>query len=64
MPHTTEREKNYNYMELNFITQLDYPLVVKYYDTFKEINKKELWLLVEYLDGGSLHEATKRIQVK
>lgn len=57
MPHTTKRQKTNNFHEASILHALDHPNVVKYL-TCHEI-KDDLWLVMEFLEGGTFEEAAR-----
>lgn len=40
--------------EVNILTRLDHPNIVKYYETY--VDEKYIYLVMEYIDGGELFE--------
>jgi calcium-dependent protein kinase len=40
--------------EVNILTKLDHPNIVKYYETY--IDEKYIYLVMEYIGGGELFE--------
>jgi len=57
MPHTTSRQKANNFHEASILHALDHPNIVKYL-TCHEI-KDDLWLVMEFLEGGTFEEAAR-----
>ena len=60
MPHNTDKEKASCLNEVEIVSKSSHPCIVGYIGSFFEASKKELWMLVKYLDGGNLHEALKQ----
>ena len=40
--------------EVNILTHLDHPNIVKYYETYTD--EKYIYLVMEYIDGGELFD--------
>jgi len=58
VPHLSEREQWNNYDEIYFLKSCAHSCVVKYYDSY--ICRDEMWIVMEYLEGGSLQQAVSR----
>jgi len=56
LPHVTPKEKKHNLNEMNFLTFCKHPNIVEYYSSV--LLKNELLILMEYMEGGTLTEAT------
>jgi len=58
---TSEKERKYHTAEISYLkfcnTPKPHPNIVKYIDCFK--NSNELWLIMEYMEGGTLYQAIK-----
>eukprot|EP01100_Stratorugosa_tubuloviscum_P005285 TRINITY_DN2379_c0_g3_i1.p1 TRINITY_DN2379_c0_g3~~TRINITY_DN2379_c0_g3_i1.p1 ORF type:complete len:252 (-),score=122.66 TRINITY_DN2379_c0_g3_i1:66-821(-) len=57
MPHTTQKEVNNNFNEISFLKSLDHPNIVKYYRCYLGKQGEELWVIMEFLEGGTLTQA-------
>lgn len=64
MSHATLKERSNNLREIGFLRKLDHLNIVRYYRTYRGFNLKdvkpppsELWLIMEYLEGGTLSQA-------
>jgi len=55
MPHVTRSERHKNLREVAFLHHLVHNNIVKYEGAI--IADSELWLLMEWMDGGTLHQA-------
>jgi len=61
MPHKTDKEIRMNFNELGYLRYCAHPNVVKYHRSYLHDNE-ELWLLMEFLEGGTLSQATANFQ--
>eukprot|EP01102_Stenamoeba_stenopodia_P019607 TRINITY_DN744_c0_g1_i1.p1 TRINITY_DN744_c0_g1~~TRINITY_DN744_c0_g1_i1.p1 ORF type:complete len:579 (+),score=132.05 TRINITY_DN744_c0_g1_i1:180-1916(+) len=64
MSHSSLKERSNNLREIGFLRKLDHLNIVRYYRTYRGFNLKdvkpppaELWLIMEYLEGGTLSQA-------
>lgn len=55
MKHRSKKDISQNYSEIKYMKHLSHPNIVKYISSYEY--KEELWLLMEYLDGGTLSDA-------
>jgi len=58
MSHLTDKEIKHNTDEINFLSFCNHPNIVKYYASMFFGN--ELWIVMEFMEGGTLAEAVKR----
>jgi len=56
MPNVTPKEKKTNMKEVYLLNGLKHPNIVVYDKSFK--TKDELWIVMEFMEGGTLKEAT------
>jgi len=67
LPHKEKGDRLANYSELFYIHRLDHPNIVQFKTAFlipaggitKDSNIPEIWMCMEYLQGGTLNEASK-----
>uniref|UniRef100_A0A6B2KZ07 Protein kinase domain-containing protein n=1 Tax=Arcella intermedia TaxID=1963864 RepID=A0A6B2KZ07_9EUKA len=62
VPHTTDKQKYNNYSEIGFVASCDHPNIVKFYEAYLIADKKgveEVWMVFQYLHGGTLAEAAR-----
>jgi len=57
LPHISRRSRSHNYCEIGYLATCKHRNIVNYYDTF--IVDQEIWIVMEYLEGGTLSEAAK-----
>lgn len=57
MPHTTRKQKSSNFHEVSLLYACNHPNLVKFI-TCHEV-KDELWIVMEYMEGGTFEEAAK-----
>lgn len=62
MPHQTEKEIKANLTEIGYLRQCDHPNIVKYLSAYRVNN--EIWLIMEFLEGGTLSDAVKGFKFK
>lgn len=60
MSHVNEREMWSNFDEIYFLQQAAHPCVVKYQTAY--MCRDEIWLVMEYMEGGTLQDAVQRIR--
>jgi hypothetical protein len=60
VPHETEKQKRDNWSEIGFLHRCNHPNIVKFYDAFDM--GSEMWIVTEFLEGGTLSEAANRHQ--
>jgi len=63
IPHRSEDEK-YNFSEIGFLHLVNHPNIVKFHTAYEimntKLNTKEVWIIMEYLQGGTLGEAAEK----
>jgi len=57
MPHSTRKQKSSNFHEVSILNACNHPNIVKFI-TCHEV-KDELWIAMEFLEGGTFEEAAK-----
>jgi serine/threonine protein kinase len=57
MDNTNEKEVLSNLSEIAFLSIFSHPNIVKYIASYKV--KKEVWMIMEFMEGGTLSEAVK-----
>ncbi|KAF2072262.1 hypothetical protein CYY_006416 [Polysphondylium violaceum] len=58
MPHITKRQIQQNYREASILSKCDHPNIVKLYTC--HIDKdSNLWIVMEFMEGGTFEEAAK-----
>jgi len=57
IPHKSRREKDHNYYEIGFLSNCLHPNIVRYIDSF--LVEDDIWIIMEYMEGGTLSEAAK-----
>lgn len=57
LPHTTPRNKQNNLSEIGFLATFRHPNIVNFMECYY-VNE-EIWIVMEYLEGGTLAEAAK-----
>eukprot|EP00013_Stygamoeba_regulata_P003465 CAMPEP_0177634160 /NCGR_PEP_ID=MMETSP0447-20121125/3222_1 /TAXON_ID=0 /ORGANISM="Stygamoeba regulata, Strain BSH-02190019" /LENGTH=321 /DNA_ID=CAMNT_0019135867 /DNA_START=84 /DNA_END=1046 /DNA_ORIENTATION=- len=60
--HKTRGQRKKNMAELSYCIQMDSPFILKYKASFFTDDKESLWICHEYMDGGSLAEALKKVK--
>eukprot|EP01111_Echinosteliopsis_oligospora_P004295 TRINITY_DN1686_c1_g1_i4.p1 TRINITY_DN1686_c1_g1~~TRINITY_DN1686_c1_g1_i4.p1 ORF type:complete len:767 (+),score=235.94 TRINITY_DN1686_c1_g1_i4:238-2538(+) len=58
LPHTTKKTKRTNFNEIGFLNTFKHPNIVRYYRS--HLLDDELWLVMEYMQGGTLAESVER----
>lgn len=58
MPHDTRKQQRLNLREVCMLHNCRHDNIVRYTETF--IVKKEMWVVMEYMEGGTLKEANDR----
>eukprot|EP01117_Protostelium_nocturnum_P013933 TRINITY_DN5251_c0_g1_i1.p1 TRINITY_DN5251_c0_g1~~TRINITY_DN5251_c0_g1_i1.p1 ORF type:complete len:411 (-),score=103.38 TRINITY_DN5251_c0_g1_i1:328-1560(-) len=56
-PHSNEKQKISNYLEIGCLMTLQHPNIVKYLSSYAF--KDELWMITEFMAGGTLSDARK-----
>lgn len=56
MPHKTLKQKRMNLNEIGFLKYCNHPNIVKFLCSYQK--NDELWLIMEFMEGGTLREAT------
>jgi serine/threonine protein kinase len=57
LPHVTEKDKRNNWCEIGFLATCQHPNIVRFLSAWEM--EDEVWIVMEFLDGGTLHEAIK-----
>jgi len=57
MPHTRSREKKFNFHEIRLLDFCRHPNIVEYRSCY-EVGE-EIWVVMEFMEGGTLTEASK-----
>jgi len=61
--HARDSDKLHNLIEVGALSSCDHPNIVTFYDAFVEMDGKkqptELWIAMEYMQGGTLREASE-----
>jgi hypothetical protein len=58
LPHTTKKMKRTNFNEIGFLNSCKHSNIVKYYRS--HLIDDEIWVVMEYMQGGTLAEAVER----
>jgi len=62
LPHITEKQKEHNHCEVGFMAACRHANIVNHITTYKVIQPdatEEIWIIMEYIEGGVLSEAAK-----
>jgi len=62
LPHDTARHQQNNEIEIYFLSECKHPNIVEYYNCYEILPKDhplELWIEMEYLEGGTLSQAAR-----
>ena len=62
LPYRTHKERAAALSEVEVMSAAVHPCVVGYLGSFLEPTKGEMWMVLPYLDGGSLYEALRQSQ--
>jgi len=57
LPHVNEKDRRNNYCEIGFLKTSDHLNIVHFIECF--LVKDEVWIITEFLEGGTLSEAVK-----
>ncbi len=57
MPHVNHKNKTNNFQEIYFLRIVDHPNIVKYDCCYQVLD--ELWLIMEFMEGGTLRRAVQ-----
>ena len=57
MPHKSAKEQDTNFCEVFFLDTMRHPNIVAYYNSF--VLPEEIWVAMEFLEGGTLSDACK-----
>eukprot|EP01130_Rhizamoeba_saxonica_P015733 TRINITY_DN710_c0_g1_i2.p1 TRINITY_DN710_c0_g1~~TRINITY_DN710_c0_g1_i2.p1 ORF type:complete len:417 (+),score=88.19 TRINITY_DN710_c0_g1_i2:938-2188(+) len=60
IPHDTERNRENNYSEIYFLMECKHKKIVRYCNTWQV--KDEIWIITEFLEGGTLSDAARMHQ--
>jgi len=58
LPHITKKMKRTNFNEIGFLNSCKHSNIVKYYRS--HLIEEEIWVVMEYMQGGTLAEAVER----
>lgn len=58
LPHSTKKTKRTNFNEIGFLNSCKHSNIVKYYRS--HLIDDEIWVVMEYMQGGTLAEAVER----
>eukprot|EP01126_Amoeba_proteus_P035898 TRINITY_DN3632_c0_g1_i4.p1 TRINITY_DN3632_c0_g1~~TRINITY_DN3632_c0_g1_i4.p1 ORF type:complete len:261 (-),score=43.64 TRINITY_DN3632_c0_g1_i4:701-1483(-) len=60
MEHDVEKKKLNNFGEIGFLSSCNHPNIVKFMNAYENSKKvEECWLVMEYMQGGTLRDAIK-----
>lgn len=59
LPNRTEKEKNANLNEVGFLSECHHANIVSFLKALDYSAKDEVWIVTEFLEGGTLSEAVK-----
>lgn len=62
MKHKTDREKWMNLHEVGLLSFLRHPNIVQYKSAHCRQEDEEVWMVMEFMEGGTLREATSNFQ--
>jgi len=66
--HSSAKNKETNYSEVGFLSSSTHPNIVSFYHAYLNVNTKkgveEVWIITEFLYGGTLAEAAKNYEFK
>jgi len=62
VPHLTEKEQWSNLDEIYFLKSCTHSCVVKYENAY--LSRDEMWIVMEYLEGGSLSQTVQKFQLE
>lgn len=62
LPQTSEKLQLNNECEVAFLASCNNRNIVKFLDSWHVIDRDEMWIVTEYLEGGTLSEAVKDYQ--
>eukprot|EP01103_Thecamoeba_quadrilineata_P007761 TRINITY_DN17594_c0_g1_i1.p1 TRINITY_DN17594_c0_g1~~TRINITY_DN17594_c0_g1_i1.p1 ORF type:complete len:521 (-),score=107.29 TRINITY_DN17594_c0_g1_i1:125-1687(-) len=57
-PHMTIKERQVNYHEISYLRQIKHENIVEMYKAY--LVESEIWIAMEFLEGGTLTEAVKK----
>jgi len=57
VPFSTDEEKLVSLREVHFLAQLNHPNVVQFMRAIERPVSRELWIVMEYMKGGTLAQA-------
>ena len=62
VPHLSDKEQWNNFDEIHFLQQMgNHANVVRYYTSY--FSRDELWIIMEFLEGGTLSEVIGRVKL-
>ncbi|KAL6049432.1 putative serine/threonine-protein kinase mkcA [Balamuthia mandrillaris] len=64
MPFNTEKEQRQCLVEINFLRQFDHPNIVKYFRSYEMASAREAWVIMEFMEGGTLAEAATEYEME
>lgn len=59
LPHATDKDRKNNYCEIAFLSTCNHANIVKFGRSWEFNDKQEVWIVTEFLEGGTLSEAVK-----
>jgi len=67
LDHHNHRAQRHNYSEIGIMALLQHSSIVTYYESLLVFNEKknfdEAWIVMEFLEGGSLHDASSSLKL-
>lgn len=59
LPHGSDKDRKNNYCEIAFLSTCNHANIVKFNRSWEFPDKQEVWIVTEFLEGGTLSEAVK-----
>lgn len=59
LPHGSDKDRKNNYCEIAFLSTCNHANIVKFNRSWEFNDKQEVWIVTEFLEGGTLSEAVK-----
>ncbi|CDW80923.1 protein kinase domain containing protein [Stylonychia lemnae] len=60
----TEREKSQVVQEVNILSQLNHPNIVKYFDKIVDKEQKKIYIIMEYCENGDMAQLIKKCKTE